>query len=107
MCKYSLLQPLAAVVLVSVLHFLYSRHQILGQFKVRLAFTLQSTSIHHFCGNHVGIVFTENKMKQKESDEESAKAVRKQMFLSRYKSELGIVESSVSKSSAYCHYYYH
>ena len=65
---------------------------------------LQSISIHRFCGNHVEIVFTENKMKWKESDGESAKAVRKQMFLSRYKSEPGIVESSVSKSSAYCQY---
>ena len=50
------------------------------------------------------IIFTENKMKQKRTDGESAKAVREQVFLSRYKSEPGIVESSVSTSSAYCQY---
>ena len=43
-------------------------------------------------------------MKRKRTDGESAKAVRGQGFLLRYKSEPGIVESSVSKSSAYCQY---
>ena len=43
-------------------------------------------------------------MKGKRADGESAKAVREQVFLWRYKSESGIVESSVSKSSAYCQY---
>ena len=40
-------------------------------------------------------------MKRKRTDRESAKAVREQMFLSRYKTESGGVESSVSKSSAF------
>ena len=48
------------------------------------------------------IIFTENIMTQKRTDRESARAVREEMFLSRYKSEPGIVESSVSTSSAYC-----
>ena len=55
-------------------------------------------------GSYVEIIFTENKMKQKRTDGESAKAVKEQVFLSRYKSEPGIVESSVSKSLAYCQY---
>ena len=40
-------------------------------------------------------------MKWKRTDRESAKAVREQMFLSRYKSESGVVESSVSRSSGF------
>ena len=43
-------------------------------------------------------------MKQKRSDGESAKALREQGFLLRYKSESSIVESSVFKFSAYCWY---
>ena len=43
-------------------------------------------------------------MKRKRTDGESAKAVREQMFLSRYKSEPGVMESFVSKSSAYSQY---
>ena len=35
-------------------------------------------------------------MKWKRADGESAEAMREQVFLSRYKSELGIMESSVS-----------
>ena len=51
------------------------------------------------------IIFTENKIKQRELMEKVSKhAVREQAFLSRYKSESGIVGSSVSKSSAYCQY---
>jgi len=45
-------------------------------------------------------------MKQKSTDGESSKAVKEQVFLSRYKSEPGIVESSVSRSLAYCQYCY-
>ena len=45
--------------------------------------------------------FTENEMKWKGTDVESARAVREQVFLSRYKSEPGTVESSVSKSCAF------
>ena len=56
------------------------------------------------CWNYLQVNFTENKMKWKRTDGESAKAVREQVFLSRYKSEPGIVESSVSKSSAYWQY---
>ena len=55
------------------------------QIKMRLVFPLQSTSVH-FLGNCVEIIFTENKMKWKRSDGESAKAVREQVFLSRCKS---------------------
>ena len=36
------------------------------------------------------------------TDGESTKAVREQAFLSRYKSEPGLVESAVSQSYAYC-----
>ena len=43
------------------------------------------------CGHFLGIVFTENKMKQKRTDGKSAKAAREQVFLSRYKTEFGIV----------------
>ena len=50
------------------------------------------------------IIFTEKKMKQKRTDRESAKAVKEQVFMSRYKSEPCLVESSVSKSSACNHY---
>ena len=53
------------------------------------------------CQNCFQIIFTENEIRQKRTDGESAKAVREQVFLSRYKSEPGIVEPSVSKSSAY------
>ena len=41
-------------------------------------------------------------MKWKRTDGGNAKVVKEQVFLSRYKSESGIVESSVSKSSACC-----
>ena len=40
-------------------------------------------------------------MKHKRTDGESAKAMREQMFLLRYKSEPSRVESSVSKSEYY------
>ena len=43
-------------------------------------------------------------MKWKRTDGESAKAVREYVFLLRYKSEPGIVEFSVSRSSASCQY---
>ena len=43
-------------------------------------------------------------MKWKRTDGDSAKAVREQVFLSRGKSEPGIVETSVSKSSTYYQY---
>ena len=43
-------------------------------------------------------------MKWKITDGGSAMVVKEQVFLSRYKSESGIVESSVSKSSACCQY---
>jgi len=43
-------------------------------------------------------------MKWKRTDGESAKAVREYVFLPRYKSEPGIVEFSVSRSSASCQY---
>ena len=46
-------------------------------------------------------------MKQEKTDGESAKAAREQEFLLGYESESGIVESSVSRSSAhsqYCHF---
>ena len=56
------------------------------------------------CQNCFQIIFTENEMRWKRTDGESAKAVREQVFLSRYKSEPGIVEPSVSKSSAYYWY---
>ena len=42
-------------------------------------------------------------MKQKRTDRESAKAVKEQVFMSRYKSEPCLVESSVSKFSACYH----
>ena len=51
------------------------------------------------CRNYFQI-FTQNKMKWKRTDGESAKAVREQVFLSRYKSVPGIVGDS--KFSAYC-----
>ena len=60
---------------------------MLGQFKAGLVFLLQSMSICHFSESHVEIIFTENDMKQKRTDGESAKAVTEQGFLSRYKSE--------------------
>ena len=50
------------------------------------------------CRNYFRIIFTENKLKRKRADGKSAKAVREQVFLS----ESGIVESSVSRPSAYC-----
>ena len=58
------------------------------------------------CSNYFQSIFTENKMKRKRTDGESAEAVREQAFLSRYKSEPGIVESSVSRPACcqYCHY---
>ena len=40
-------------------------------------------------------------MKQKRTGGESAKAVGEQVFLSTYKSDPGIMQSSVSTSSAY------
>ena len=43
-------------------------------------------------------------MKWKRTDGESAEAVREQLLLLRYKSEPGLVESSVSTSSA-CYQY--
>ena len=43
-------------------------------------------------------------MKQKRTDGERVKAVREQVFLWRYKSEPDVVESSVSRSSAYYQY---
>ena len=43
-------------------------------------------------------------MKWKRADGESAKALREQAFLSIYKPEPGIVNSSVSRPSAYCQY---
>ena len=45
-------------------------------------------------------------MKWKRTDGKSAKAVREQAFLSRYKSEPSRVESSVSRPSA-CYHYSH
>ena len=42
-------------------------------------------------------------MKQTRTNGESAKAVREQVFLSRDRSEPGVVQSSVCKSSAYSH----
>ena len=45
-------------------------------------------------------------MKWKRTDRESAKAVREQVFLSRYKSKPGIVKSSVSRSSEIFQYCY-
>ena len=51
------------------------------------------------CWNYFWI-FTQNEMKRKRTDGESAKAVREQVFLSRYKSVPGIVGDS--KFSAYC-----
>ena len=62
-------------------------------------------SICHFSRRCVEIIFqifTQNKMKRKRTDGESAKAVREQVFLSRHKSVPGIVDSSDSKFSAYC-----
>ena len=55
------------------------------------------------CWNYFQIIFTE-KIKQKRTDEENAKAVKEQVFLWGYKSEPSIVDSSVFKSSAYCQY---
>ena len=43
-------------------------------------------------------------MKQRRTAGESAKSVREQVFMWRYKSEPSTVESSVSKSSACCRY---
>ena len=43
-------------------------------------------------------------MKQKGTDGERVKALREQVFLWRYKSEPDVVESSVSRPSAYCQY---
>ena len=56
------------------------------------------------CCHCFQVIFTENKMKRKRSDGESAKAVREQVFLSRYESETCVVKSFVSKSYAYCQY---
>ena len=53
----SVLWPLAAAVLVSLLSFLLSWHWILRQFKVRLVFVLQGTSVCHFSRSPVEIVF--------------------------------------------------
>ena len=100
----SVVRPLSAEVSVSLLHFVQSRHSVLWQLKARLVFLLQSTSVCHFLGSHVEIIFSKNKMTWKRTDGDSAKAVREQVFLSRCKSEHGVVESSVSKSFAYCQY---
>ena len=80
----------------------------LSSLRARLVFLLQSMSIGCFSGSCVEIIFrlffTENKMKQRRTVGESAKSVREQVFMWRYKSEPSIVESSVSKSSACCRY---
>ena len=74
--------PLAATVSASVLHFVLSKHWILGQFKARLIFSLQSTSICHFSGNRVEIIFRllslRTKWNGKKTDGETAKTVREQ-----------------------------
>ena len=95
-------RPLAAVVSVSALSFcvvsaLNSR-AIQSEACISAAKYERSS---FFSGSRAEISFTENKMKRKRTDGESVKAVKEQVFLSRYKSEPGIVESSVSKSSAY------
>ena len=86
-----------SIVLVSVLRFVYSQHWILG---------CQSMNICHFSGSHVEILFRLFSLRTKwnRKDGKSAKAVREQVFLLRYKSTLGGVESSVSRSSACCQY---
>ena len=50
------MRSLAAVVSVSVLRFVLSWHKV-GKFKARLAFLLPSTSVRHFPGIHVEIIF--------------------------------------------------
>ena len=55
-------------------------------------FPQQSTSLHHF--SECCVVFSlRTKLKLKRTDGESAKAVREQVELSRYKSVLGMVEN--------------
>ena len=99
--------PLAAIMSVSVLQFVLSWHWNLRQLKARLVFPLQSTSICHFYGRDVEIIFRLFWLRTKWNGKEliSAIAVKEQLLLLRYKSEPSIVESVFSKSSA-CYQYY-
>ena len=76
--------------------------------QTRLIFPLQKYEPLPFflkqCGNYFQVIFTSDKMKWKRTVGESSRAVREQVFLSRYKSEPGIVECSVSKPYVYCQY---